>query len=176
MQRASNAVLPAGTQAAATCGLHAFNHAMHAFHGFRCWTWGEFDARVSAQDFDDAGNWEFQTIQANVGAAGVLIQPVPIDDLTNIVTWMDDWHRLRVWRPTTFGLLVHIPGHWIAIVRPEGAATTANVALLCDSLFPVPFQLNQEEMLSMMRGIQQHLREARVVDAGEWSVYKIFAG
>ena len=149
---------------------------MHAFGGFRCWTWGEFDARVSAQDIDVDGNWEFEAIQVNLGAAGALIEPVPIDDLTNVAAWISDWHRLRIWQPATLGLLVHVPGHWIAIVRPEGAATTSNVALLCDSLFPVPFQLNQAEMLSFMTSIQQHLREANLVDAGEWSVYKIFAG
>ena len=174
MQRNSNAVLPNGTQAAATCGLHAFNHALHALRGFRCWTWGEFDARVPAQDFDIDGNWEFAALQANTAAAGVLMEPIPVDDLTDVVTWADDWHRLRVWQPNMLGLLMHVQGHWVAVVRPEGAGTTSNVALLCDSLFPVPFQLNQAEMLSFMTSIQQHLREANLVDAGEWSVYKVF--
>ena len=48
-----------------------------------------------------------------VGAAGALIEPVQVDDLAHMVTWIDDWHRLRIWQPTTLGLLVHVPGHWI---------------------------------------------------------------
>ena len=97
------------------------------------------------------------------------MEPIPVDDLTDIVAWVDDWHRLRLWQPNTLGLLVHVPGHWIAIVRPEDAGTTSNVALLCDSLFPTPFQVNHEEMLSMMAGIQQFLRQAGIQEAGEES-------
>ena len=174
MQRESNAVLPTGTQAAATCGLHAFNHVMHACHGFRCWSWGEFDARVSAQDIDINGNWEFAALQANLGATAALIEPVSNEDLPNVVAWIDDWHRLRIWQPATLGLMVHVPGHWIAIVRPEGAASTSNVALLCDSLYPLPYQINRAEILTMMASIQQHQSQAHIVDAGEWSVYKVF--
>ena len=91
-----------------------------------------------------------------------------------MVAWVDDWHRLRVWQPTVLGLLVHTPGHWIAIVRPEGAGTSSNAALLCDSLFSLPFQLDRAEMLTMMTDIQQHLRQANLAEAGEWSVYKVF--
>ena len=92
---------------------------------------------VSA-DFDADGNWEFAALQANIGTAGALIEPIPVDDLTDMATWVDDWHRLRAWQPNVHGLLVHTPGHWIAIVRPEGVGTSSNAALLCDSLFALP--------------------------------------
>ena len=174
MRRETNAVLPGGTQAAATCGLHAFNHVMHAFAGFRPWTWAEFDARVPAQECDAAGNWEFAAMQANIHAAGASIEPVEIGELSESVAWVDDWHRLRVWQPSTLGLLVHVPGHWIAVVRPEGAGTMSNVALLCDSLRPAPFQLNHAEIHLMMTSIQQYLRNASLAEAGEWSVYRVF--
>ena len=173
-RRETNAVLPGGTQARATCGLHAFNHTLHVHHGFRSWTWAEFDARVHANEYDANGNWEFAALQTNIEVAGASIEPVLPDDLSHIVTWIDGWNRLRVWQPNTFGLLLHIPGHWIVIVRPEGTSTIANVATLCDSLYSLPCQLSHAEITQMMTGIQTFLRQSTEVEAGQWSVYRVF--
>ena len=175
MQRESQAVMPMGTQSLSTCGLHAVNHALHALPGFRCRTWTEFDAHVPPHEFDENGNWEFAALQANIQAAGASIEPILPEDLIRQVTWSEDGNRLRLWNPNTFGLIVHIPGHWIAIVRPEGASSTSNVATLCDSLRPQPFQINHAEIMEMMSCIQQFLQRASMANAGQWSVYRAFA-
>ena len=60
--------------------------------------------------------------------------------------WYHDHGRLALWAPETLGCVVHVPGHWVALTRPEGAQTEQAAAFLCDSLHRHPYALSAEEV------------------------------
>ncbi len=89
-----------------------------------------------------------------------------------------------LWDDATLGFVVHTPGHWISIAPPTGHLRGGPIAaLLCDSLFPVPFALTAEELHDFFRGLGDlhtaaahapHLGENERIDlAAQWSAYSV---
>ena len=170
MPVASNAV-HAGRQRAATCGLHAVNHSVHLLgHVF---TWAEFDGRVAAGERRASGDWLDTALQRNLQAVGATMHPVMGEDHETYAAWDPDQSRLAVWRPDVLGCVVHVPGHWVALVRPEGAPSAQNAALLCDSLHRQPYALTAEEVGEFFAQVALWQQGAAEQQAGEWSVQVI---
>ena len=145
-----------GRQVASTCGLHAMNHCLHALgHVF---TWDEFDARALPIERRSDGDWEAAALHRNAQAAGAVMQPVFPDDYDALARWHDRGARLGIWSPEILGCVVHVPGHWVALTRPQGAQTPDNAALLCDSLRRQPFALSAVEVAQLFARMAQEQR------------------
>ena len=128
----------AGVQVAATCGLHAVNHALRMLNGFVPFTWGAFDARARDDERKIGGDWEYNALQRNIQAAGARMHPVQVDE-------HEDLPR-SIWRPGHVGCVMHTPGHWVALTPPDEPQTSQRAALLCDSLHTRPYALSTEEL------------------------------
>ena len=84
--------------------------------------------------------------------------------------WYHDHGRLALWAPETLGCVVHVPGHWVALTRPEGAQTEQAAAFLCDSLYRHPYALSAEEVGEFFAVIAARQQGGDLNQAGEWSV------
>ena len=159
-----------GTQVGATCGLFAVDHvsaaaanARHEPH--RPTTRVDFErrgreARVgvhAAQLMQPGGaNYDFAVLHTNAQASGVSLFPMSPADLEGTAerasvvaggrfeNLLGD-HMVREGAFRAAGYILRIPehnGHWIALVPPTDAGDrNAGRALLCDSLYPRPFLL-----------------------------------
>ena len=89
-----------------------------------------------------------------------------------------------LWGAGRLGFVVHTPGHWISIVRATDHLRGGPIAaLLCDSLFTVPFALTAEELrdfftaltdLHTAAAMAPHVSEAGRIDlAAQWSAYSV---
>ena len=66
--------------------------------------------------------------------------------------------RLGIWNPEILGCVVHVPGHWVALTRPQGVQTPDNAALMCDSLRRQPFALSAVEVAQLFARMAQEQR------------------
>ena len=89
------------------------------------------------------------------------------------MAWHADHAQLALWNPETMCCIVHVPGHWVALTRPEGAQTVDSAALLCDSLRAQPVRLSVEEIGEFFAQIGVWQQHASLQQAGEWSVYVV---
>ena len=169
--RAESQAVRAGRQVAATCGLHAVNHCLHSLH--HVFTWAEFDARAMPNEKNRHGDWEAAVLQRNVEAVGGFMTPMIGDAHQDLARWCPDIARLALWTPGTLGCVVHVPGHWVALTRPEGAQTEQAAALLCDSLHQRPCTISVEEVGELFAVIAARQQVDDLERAGEWSVYVI---
>jgi hypothetical protein len=140
--RAETGAARAGVQLAATCGLHAVNHSLSSAAVL---TWQAFDARARPDERKASGDWEFSALQRNVEAMGATMMPIQGEDHETLAAWNHAASRLSLWMPGRAGCIFHVPGHWVALRRPQVSSETC-AALLCDSLFPAPFALTAEEV------------------------------
>ena len=112
-------------------------------------------------------------LQRNLQAAGASMEPIMGGDHETYAAWNPDQSRLAVWRPDVLGCVVHVPGHWVALVRPEGAPSAQNAALLCDSLHRQPYALTAEEVGEFFAQVALWQQGAAEQQAGEWSVQMV---
>ena len=113
---------------AATCGLHAVNHCLHLLN--RVYSWQEFDARARPDERNASGDWEAAALQRNLENAGADMQSMLGAEHQERARWLPEANRLQLWSEETLGCVVHVPGHWVALTRPEGAQTAEAAALL----------------------------------------------
>ena len=170
MHAASQAVR-GGRQRAATCGLHAVNHCLHALG--RVITWDEFDGKARADERRVGGDWEAAVLHRNAAAAGANMQPIVGAEHQVLAQWHPDMARLGLWGPETLGCVVHVPGHWVALTRPEGAQTEQAAALLCDSLHQQPFAFSAAEVGQLFSAMAQWQQVASLARVQEWSIQRI---
>jgi hypothetical protein len=144
----AQAVRAGGVQVAATCGLHAVNHALHTLSGFAPHTWAAFDGRARDDERMPSGDWEYSALQRNVEAAGARLEPVLVESHETLATWIaeDATPHVSLWMPGHIGCIMHTPGHWVALTPPDGPQTPQCAALLSDSLRPRPYALSVEEL------------------------------
>ena len=144
----AQAVRTSGVQVAATCGLHAVNHALHTLNGFTPHTWAAFDGRARNDERRPDGDWEYSALQRNVEAAGAWLHPVQVEEHETLTQWVAEAAapHLSLWMPGHIGCVMHTPGHWVALTPPDEPQTTECAALLSDSLRPRPYALSAEEL------------------------------
>ena len=65
---------------------------------------------------------------------------------------------------------MHVPGHWVALTKPDGPQTTTCAALLCDSLRHQPYALGVEEVRELFARVAAYQANAPAHEAGTWSV------
>ena len=65
---------------------------------------------------------------------------------------------------------MHVPGHWVALTKPDGPQTTTCAALLCDSLHHQPYALGVEEVGELFARMAAHQGNAAPPAAGIWSL------
>ena len=130
--RAESEAVHEGTQKAATCGLHAVNHALRPLG--MVLTWEDFDRRSKPDERSPSGDWDIGALHRNVEAAGALLMPVDSADLTTLTRWNPEQATLTLWSQDTLGCVMHVPGHWVALSRPDIPQTMDAAALLCDSM------------------------------------------
>ena len=169
MRQESNAV-HAGVQQASTCGLHAVNHALRPLGAVI--SWEEFEGRCRPDEGGPSGDWEFAALHRNVMAAGAprALSPVLPDDYADLARWNPEQATLALWTADALGCVMHVPGHWVALTRPDGPQTPACVALLCDSLYRQPFALGVEEVGELFARIAAYQGHAAQGAAGMWSL------
>ena len=131
-------------------------------------TWALFDDNSNPDEVSADGFWELAALQRNVESVGASMTPMFPGDLDTELTWNPALNRLQVWRANVHGLIVHVPGHWIALTRPEGTSSMDNAALLCDSLWNLPFELTATQARTFFTTIATHM-----ADDGVWSVYRV---
>ena len=168
--RAESDAVHEGVQKAATCGLHAVNHALRPLGTVH--TWGEFDSRCGDGEWRPSGDWEFGTLHRNILAAGEgrALRPVLPDEYADLARWNPDRATLTLWTQDVLGCVMHVPGHWVALTRPDGPQTAACAALLCDSLHRQPYALGVEEVGELLACIAMYQRNAAEGAAGVWSL------
>ena len=132
-------------------------------------TWALFNDNSNPDEVDADGFWELAALQRNVESVGASMGPMFPGDVETEMTWNQVLNRLQVWRANLHGLIVHVPGHWIALTRPEGVSSSDNAALLCDSLWEAPFQLTATQARTFCTAIANHMS-----DDGVWSVYRVY--
>ena len=88
------------------------------------------------------------------------------------------------WANGTLAFVVHTPGHSISIVRPAEQLRDGPIAaLLCDSLFTIPFGLTADELHDFFQALADMHAAAAVVPgvdeaerinlAAQWSAYSV---
>ena len=132
-------------------------------------TWALFDDNSNPDEVSADGFWELAALQRNVESVGASMTPMFPGDLETDMTWNPALNRLQVWRANVHGLIVHVPGHWITLTRPEGTSSSDNATLLCDSLWNTPFQLTAAQACTFCTAIAKNME-----DDGVWSVYRIY--
>ena len=168
----SGATSAAGSQEAASCAVFAVNnilaaqeHAPRHIDAFR---------RVAENDYDAEGNFEYLALSRSLVEEGFRLAPLQGEQYTQELPWADG----------TLGFVVHTPGHWISIVPPTEQVHGGPIAaLLCDSLFTVPFGLAADELRDFFRvlgdlhaaaalapGVDE---AARIHVAAQWSAYSV---
>ena len=147
------------------------NHCLHAIH--RVMSWADFDRRARSDERRPSGDWEAAALCRNVEAVGAQMRVVFAHEYQDLARWHPGMSRLGVWSPETLGCVVHLPGHWVALTRPEGAQTAQTAALMCDSLHRQPFALSAEEVEQLFAGMKQWQEANPLQQAGEWSVQRI---
>ena len=163
-----------GVQVGATCGLHAVNHCLRSLGPEGFFTSQVFDAKASAADRRRGGNWLDTVLRANLAERGAAMHEVMGADHQDLPRWSQHSKRLMLWAEGVRGCVVHTPGHWLALVPPDGQAAENNAALLCDSLHPRPFSLTAEEVGDFFALVaSRHLGAANAADAGEYSIYVV---
>ena len=160
-----------GTQLAATCGLHAVNHAQRPLGTLH--TWAQFDSWSKDDEKSPSGDWDIAALNRNLDAAGALVRPVEGDAWTTLARWYPEQATLALWSPDTLGCVMHVPGHWVALSRPDGPQTEDAAALLCDSLHKKPFALGVEEVRQLFARMGAYQRNASLQEAGKWSLYVV---
>ncbi len=174
--RAETGASLAGVQRSATCGLHAVNHAAHALVAQQPITWDEFDGRARGDERRPSGDWEYAALQRNVEAIGAGMQPVQTDGYQELARWLSDATapHISLWGSDVLGCVMHVPGHWVALTRPEGPSTERCAALLCDSLMPHPYALSVEDIGKLFALVAVgHQCSASEQSAAEWSLYLV---
>ena len=168
---ADSHAVSAGRQRAATCGLHAVNHCLH--RSGRVLSWQEFNGRALAHERRAGGDWTDGALARNLEHQGARMSPMLGDQHQVHVEWLAEQSRLALWTPETMGCVLHIPGHWVALTRPEAPQTQEAAALLCDSLYRQPFALSAEELGHLFALIAVWQQGASIYRAGEWSVHVV---
>ena len=169
--RAESDAVHEGTQQAATCGLHAVNHALRPLGTL--YTWAEFDHRSKPEEKSPSGDWELGALLRNVHAAGASLRPVEHDALPTLARWNAEQATLTLWDQDALGCVMHTPGHWVALSRPDVPQTVDAAALLCDSLQQKPYALGVEDVRQLFALIAAHQRNAPEHEAGHWSVHVV---
>lgn len=166
----SGATTATGQQTAATCAVHAVNHCM-ATTGHHPRHVDAFHAAAGA-DYDPSGNFEWQGVLRSINAEGFSALPlVP-----------EEYMEMPKFGGLTLGYLVHIPGHWVAVTPPPAGSQCA--ALVCDSLFRAPFELEHGELQVFWLAIGDSHQAvelqpgmglgARMHLAQRWCAYRIY--
>ena len=161
-----------GVQRGATCGLHAVNHCPR-LGSEAVFTEEAFDARASRGDRGAGGNWLDAVLRANLTDRKAAMHHVMGAEHQDLPRWSQESKRLVLWREGVRGCVVHTPGHWLALVPPDGEAAENNAALLCDSLHPRPFSLTADEVQALFANVAISQLEAMEADAGEYSIYVV---
>ena len=169
--RAESGAAHQGTQKAATCGLHAVNHARRPLGTLH--TWAEFDGRSKPEERTPSGDWELGALLRNVEAAGAVLRPVYPDALTSLSRWNPEQATLTLWAQDTLGYVMSVSGHWVALSRPDVPQTVDAAALLCDSMHKKPYALGVEDVRQLFTLIAAHQRNAPLHAAGQWSVHVV---
>ena len=96
------------------------------------------------------------------------------EDLEPLHYFADGMYLRSLFLPEGVAVVGEMHRHSHFTILAEGTSTIANVATLCDSLYSLPCQLSHAEITQMMTGIQTFLRQSAEVEAGQWSVYRVF--
>jgi hypothetical protein len=163
-----------GIQQAATCGLHAVNHALRPLGLLH--TWEDFDSRSKRDERTPSGDWEIAALHRNVEAAGAWMNPLEPAELPALARWNSEQATLSLWSQDTLGCVVHVPGHWVALSRPDLPQTADAAAFLCDSLHRKPYALGAEEVRQLFALIAAHQQNVALQHAGRWSVHVVSRG
>ena len=173
--------MPARIQENATCGLHAVNHLLACSSHPVVLQKHEFEqcglqARVGdspANLVDPAsGNYDVAVLHKNLEAKNLSVLPMTAADIegrpgqasllpgSRLVEPFRD-HVLPTGSHKALGYLLRVPvsgGHWITLLPGRVVTSTSSAtSVLCDSLYPRPFLLEQEET--------QQLLQACAIDA-----------
>ena len=149
-----------GWQRVASCGVHAVNHCLHSLG--LVLSWHEFDSKAMQNERAEDGDWKAAALQRNLEEAGARMQPMTNSQHQALARWCPEFHRIGLWTPGTLACVVHVPGHWVAITRPEGEQTAEAAALLCDPFYTRPFSLSADILQELF---------AAMGDGGPWSVH-----
>ena len=106
-------------------------------------------------------------------AAGAWLRPVEPDALTTLSRWNAEQATLTLWAQDTLGYVMHVPGHWVALSRPDVPQTKEAAALLCDSMHQKPYALGVEDVRQLFALIAAYQRNAPLHEAGRWSVHAV---
>ncbi len=106
------------------------------------------------------------------GAARAL-RPVLPGDYADLARWSPEQATLTLWATDALGCVMHVPGHWVALTRPDGPQTATCAALLCDSLHSQPYALGVEEVGDLFALIAAYQGHGAPHTAGMWSLHVV---
>ena len=183
-----------GAQQRATCGLHAFNHAMVPFRfaqglpPITC-TREAFENVAMSSNLGDApdqlmeptsGNYDVAVLMANFTSAGAAVIPMAPDDIQSRLGDVFSNYESVQGVFKTVAYLLRIPcsgGHWLCALNgcllPESSFEQVP-ALLCDSLYRAPHRisLSQVEYLITICAYE-HAQRASTQDFCPWHCFLI---
>ncbi len=135
-------------------------------------SWEEFDSRCRPNERSDSGDWESAALHRNVLAAGDTreMRPVLPGEYADLARWNPEQATLTLWAADALGCVMHVPGHWVALTRPDGPQTPTCAALLCDSLHHQPYALGVEEVGELFARMAAYQGNAAPRAAGIWSL------
>ena len=96
--------------------------------------------------------------------------PVVTEMHEQMTKWNEDASRLSMWTTDCTGCVLHVPGHWVALAKPD-VSNEECAALLCDSLHPTPFALTAEEVGRFFALVAASHQTDDLHAAAEWSAY-----
>ena len=191
---ATHATTPLGTQTAATCGLHAFNHAMVPIRIAQhlppmISSRHHFESTAMACNHGDApehlieptsGNYDVAVLVANFTAAGAAAIPMaPADVETRLGDVFSD-HETAEGVYHTGAYLIRTPcggGHWLCILN--GATISGNSpidvpALLCDSLYTTPHSMTLAQVEDLITVCAfEHAQRSSIQDFCPWHCFLV---
>ena len=177
--------MPARIQENATCGLHAVNHLLAGSSHpvvLRKREFEECGLRARVSDTPDnlvdpaSGNYDIAVLLTNLEARKLSVVPMAAADIEGRDGRRSLLPGSRLAEPfrehlsltgshTAVGYLLRVPlhgGHWITLLPARMVTSTSSAkTLLCDSLYPRPFLLGQEETAQLLQAC------AIDADAGE---------
>ena len=106
---------------------------------------------------------------SNAAEAGANMQPIVGAEHQVLAQWHSDMARLGLWGPETLSCVVHVPGHWVALTRPEGAQTEQAASLLCDSLHQRPSALSAAEVRQLFSAMARWQQGASLARVQQWA-------
>ena len=191
---ATHATNAHGVQTDATCGLHAFNHAMVPFRFAQglpptiC-TREVFEQVAMSSNLGDAphqlmepasGNYDVAVPMANFTSAGAAAIPMAPDDIQSRLGGVFSNHETVEGVFNTVAHLLRIPcagGHWLRALNgsflPERSLGQI-LAILCDSLYTAPHRISLcqvEDLITICA--YEHAQRASTYEFCPWHCFPI---